>query len=120
MRARCWAVLMTVAVAAPFGAYAENYQVPDKMAITAGSNLAVVRDGTKIRVVDTYVRPRGFDNPTRVDGSVPRLIPAATPHAAATPTAAPEINAGFAASALTLLLGSVAVLRGRRSRSHAI
>jgi hypothetical protein len=31
-------------------------------------------------------------------------------------TAAPEINAGFAATGLTLLLGGLAVLRSGRSR----
>ena len=85
MRAKLWVGLMTIAVAAPFGAHADNQ--------------ATFRDAG-IRPVDTFQR-RDFQAP-------------AAPKAAA-PAAAPEINAGFAAAGLTLLFGGVAILRGRRT-----
>jgi hypothetical protein len=90
MRMKLWVGLMTIAVAAPIGAHAENQ--------------ASFRDG--IRPVDTYQR-RDFQA---------SAVAPAVPKAAAM---APEINAGFAATGLTLLLGGVAVLRSRRSRSNS-
>jgi hypothetical protein len=55
-----------------------------------------------------------------VDTDMPRVFVAGTtaPSRAVQATAAPEINAGFAATGLTLLLGGVAVLRGGRSRAN--
>jgi hypothetical protein len=116
MRAKLWAGLVTIVVAAPCGVYAAN----EGSANHDFSNLAVIRDGTSLRVVDTYTRRPGIYDPTHVAPGADGPARLATPHLVATPAAAPEINGGLAATGLTLLLGSVVVLRGRRSGAKAI
>lgn len=144
MRAKWWVGFMTIAVAAPFGAHADNpgtqfsadfwhsplskgqpelMRVPMAVDSQSDAVASVLREAA-IRPVDTYMR-RGFEASTTVRGggsaaAVPRVVPATTPHvtAAPAPTAAPEMNAGLAAAGLTLLFGSVAILRGRRSRPN--
>jgi hypothetical protein len=136
---------VTIAVAAPFGAHADNratqfssdfwynsqsrgqsqlMRVPVAVDSQSDATASVLREPAAIRPIDTYMR-RGFEASTTVRGggsaaAVPRVVPATTPHvtAAPAPTAAPEMNAGLAAAGLTLLFGSVAILRGRRSRPN--
>jgi hypothetical protein len=111
MRAKLWIGLLTIAVAAP---------TAQALAATHEGDLAVIRDGSSLRAIDTYTRRPGLYDTARggahETGSA-RVVP--TTHAA-TATAAPEISGGLAATALTLLLGTAAVLRGRKSRSRAI
>ena len=79
---------------------------------------AAIRAPGTIRVIDTDT-PRVFPGARGVTTTAaPAPTPVSTIPRGGTPaaTAAPEMNAGFAASGLTLLLGGVAVLRGRRNR----
>ena len=143
MRAKWWVGFVTIAVAAPFGAHADNratqfssdfwynsqsrgqsqlMRVPVAVDSQSDAMAGVLREQAAIRPTDTYMR-RGFEASTTVRGggsaaAAPRVVPATTPHVTAAPAAAPEMNAGFAAAGLTLLFGSVAILRGRRSRSN--
>ena len=145
MRVKWWVGFVTIAVAAPFGAHADNratqfssdfwynsqsrgqsqlMRVPVAVDSQSDAMAGVLREQAAIRPTDTYMR-RGFEASTTVRGggsaaAAPRVVPATTPHvtAAPAPTAAPEMNAGLAAAGLTLLFGSVAILRGRRSRSN--
>jgi hypothetical protein len=147
MRVKWWVGFLTIAVAAPFGAHADNrarqfssdfwynpqsrgqpelMRVPVAVDSQSDALASVLREPAAIRPVDTYMR-RGFEASTTVGGggnaaAAPRVVGATTPHATAAPAgapaAAPEMNAGFAAAGLTLLFGSVAILRGRRSRSN--
>jgi hypothetical protein len=146
MRAKWWVGFMTIAVAAPFGAHADNpgtqfsadfwhsplskgqpelMRVPMAVDSQSDAVASVLREAA-IRPVDTYMR-RGFEASTRAGGggsaaAGPRLVPTTAPHvtapAAGAPAAAPEMNAGLAAAGLTLLFGSVAILRGRRSHPN--
>jgi hypothetical protein len=148
MRVKWWMGFLTIVVAAPFGAQAEQqFKVSDfwyspqdrrapelpRLPVGLGSqsdSLAAIREGSAIRAVDTYMRPiylrpldyarRGSEARTPVvssGGTASRSAPATTPPSAA--AAAPEVSAGVAATGLTLLFGCVAILRGRRTRSHA-
>ena len=143
MRVKWWVGFVTIAVAAPFGAHADNratqfssdfwynsqsrgqsqlMRVPVAVDSQSDAMAGVLREQAAIRPIDTYMR-RGFEASTTVRGggsaaAAPRVVPATTPHVTAAPAAAPEMNAGFAAAGLTLLFGSVAILRGRRSRSN--
>jgi len=150
MRVKWWVGFLTIAVAVPFGAHADNratqfssdfwynsqsrgqpelMRVPVAMdsqsdAVDSQSDAvaSVLREPAAIRPVDTYMR-RGFAASTAVRGggsaaAAPRVVPATTPNVTAAPAAAPEMNVGLAAAGLTLLFGSVAILRGRRSRSN--
>ncbi len=145
MRVKWWVGFLTIAVAAPFGAHADNratqfssdfwynsqsrgqrqlMRVPVAVDSQSDAMASVLRERAAIRPVDTYMR-RGFEASTAVGGggsaaAAPRVVPATTPHVTAAPAggAAPEMNAGLAAASLTLLFGSVAILRGRRSRSN--
>ena len=143
MRVKWWVGFLTIAVAAPFGAHADNratqfssdfwynsqsrgqrqlMRVPVAVDSQSDAVASVLRERAAIRPVDTYMR-RGFEASTAVGGgrsaaAAPRVVPATTPHVTAAPAAAPEMNAGLAAASLTLLFGSVAILRGRRSRSN--
>jgi hypothetical protein len=148
MRVKWWVGFMTIAVAAPFGAHADNratqfssdfwynpqsrgqpelMRVPVAVDSQSDALASVLREPAAIRPVDTFMR-RGFEASTTVGGggfaaAAPRVVATTTPHAAAAPAgapaaAAPEMNAGFAAAGLTLLFGSVAILRGGRSRSN--
>jgi hypothetical protein len=158
MRAKWWVGVMTIAVAAPFGARADIQPVKvsdfwdsvqvkgvPRLPVVVGSRTvaaesqsdlvaAVLREPTAIRAVDTYMRPvymrpidyarRGSEASTAVGGggyvaAQPRVVSTTTPHLTAAPAAAPEVNAGLAATGLTLLFGGVAILRGRRTRSNA-
>ena len=101
MRAKLWLGLMTIAVAAPFGAHADDH--------------ADFRDSAGNRPVDTYLR-RDFHP---VDTYVPRDFRGRAAPGAAAPVAAPEMNVGLAATGFTLLFGGVAILRGRRARAQA-
>jgi hypothetical protein len=138
MRVKWW-VLVTIAVAAPFGAQADIQPVkfsdywdsaqvkgtprlPAEFAVESQNDpvAAVLREPASIRAVDTYMR-RGFESSSHVGGSgyvaaPARVGPAPTPHLTAA-AAAPEMNSGFAVGGLTLLFGGVAILRGR-SRSN--
>jgi hypothetical protein len=136
-----WSVgFMTIAVAAPFGAHADNrasqfpsdfwynpqsrgqpelMRVPGAVDSQSDALAGVLREAAAIRPVDTYMR-RGFEASRTVGGggvaaATPRVVSTTTPPVAA----ALEMNAGFAAAALTFLFGTVAILRGRRSRSNA-
>lgn len=64
---------------------------------------------------------RAVDTATRRVGDTDHIVLGSHSSVSATPTAtsAPEMNTGFAASGLTLLLGGIAVLRGRRNRLEA-
>ena len=143
MRVKWWVGFLTIAVAAPFGAHADNratqfssdfwynsqsrgqpqlMRVPVAVDSQSDAMASVLRERAAIRPVDTYMR-RGFEASTAVGGggsaaAAPRVVPATTPHVTAAPAAAPEMNAGLAAAGLTLLFGSVAILRGRRGRSN--
>jgi hypothetical protein len=146
MRAKWWVGFMTVAVAAPFGARADNPATqfsadlwhtplsrgqPELMRVPVAVDsqsdaVAGVLRGAAIRPVDTYMR-RGFEASATAGGAghaaaAPRVVPATAPHVTAAPAgapaAAPEMNAGLGAAGLTLLFGSVAILRGRRSRPN--
>ena len=143
MRVKWWVGFVTIAVAAPFGAHADNratqfssdfsynsqsrgqsqlMRVPVAVDSQSDATASVLREPAAIRPIDTYMR-RGFEASTTVRGggsaaAVPRVVPATTPHVTAAPAAAPEMNAGLAAAGLTLLFGSVAILRGRRSRPN--
>jgi hypothetical protein len=143
MRVKWWVAFMTIAVAAPFGAHADNratqfssdfwynsqsrgqsqlMRVPVAVDLQSDAMASVLREPAAIRPVDTYMR-RGFEASPTVGGggsaaAALRVVPATTPHVTAAPAAAPEMNAGLAAAGLTLLFGSVAILRGRRSRSN--
>jgi hypothetical protein len=147
MRTKWWVGLVTIAVAAPFGAQAGNQATvsdfwdsiqvqkwpeisPRHVALESQSDpaAAVVREPTAIRAVDTYMGRR-FEASSTIGGgryvaAPPRVVPTTTvvstttPHQTAAPTAAPEMNPGLAAAGLTLLFGGVAILRGRRSRSN--
>jgi hypothetical protein len=148
MRVKWWVGFLTIAVAAPFGAHADNRATqfssdfwynsqsrgqPERMRVPVAVDsqsdavASVLREPAAIRPVDTYMR-RGFEASTTAGGggyaaAAPRVVPTTTPHVTAAPSgapaAAPEMNAGLAAGGLTLLFGSVAILRGRRSRSNA-
>jgi hypothetical protein len=144
MRVKWWVGFMTIAVVAPFGAHADNrpaqfssdfwhdplssgqpelMRVPVAVDSPSEAMASVLREPAAIRPVDTYMR-RGFEASTTRGGghaaAVPRVVLTSTPPVAAAPAgapaAAPEMNAGFAAAGLTFLFGTVAVLRGRRSR----
>jgi hypothetical protein len=143
MRVKWWVGFMTIAVAAPFGAHADNraaqfaadfwynpqsrgqpelMRVPVAVDSQSDGLASVLRESAAIRPVDTYMR-RGFEASTTAGGgayaaATPRVAPTTTPHVTAAPAAAPEMNAGLAAAGLTLLFGSVAILRGRRSRPN--
>ena len=89
----------------------------------SGPMVAVVREPSTIRAVDTY-QGRGFKaasatGSNATGGAVAiaptRAAPTTTPQA----TAAPEMNSGLAAAALTLLFGGVAILRSRRTGLNA-
>jgi hypothetical protein len=136
MRVKWWAGFMTIAVAAPVGAHADN-RAPNVADFWYSTQFKeeprLVRDPAalqvpvaQIRPVDTFMR-RGFEASSGVGRggrvAAPRVVPTtattaphltAAPATPAAPAAAPEMNAGFAASGLTLLLGGVAILRGRR------
>ena len=166
MRSKWWVGVMTIAVAAPFGAHAQSQatnvhdlaqiqatnvhdlyyssgmrmtglpnlsrppvvaaQSPPAAAAAAQSDSmgAVVRQPSTIRAVNTY-QGRVFKASTAAgSGSAvaptpvaptPVAPPSTTPQA----TAAPEMNSGLAAAALTLLFGGVAILRSRRTRFNA-
>jgi hypothetical protein len=146
MRAKWWVGWMTIAVAAPFGARADNQaaqfsadfwhaplsrglpelrRVPVAVDSQSDAVASVVREAA-IRPVDTYMR-RGFEASAMVGGggyaaAAPRVASTTAPHVTAAPAgapaAAPEMNAGLGAAGLTLLFGSVAILRGRRSRPN--
>jgi len=146
MRVKWWVGFMTIAVATPFGAHADNQasqfssdfwynpqwrgqrelmRVPGAVDSQSDAVAGVLRGAAAIRPVDTYMR-RGFEASSTVRGggaagAAPRVVPTTTPHVTAAPAgapaAAPEMNAGFAAAGLTFLFGTVAILRGRRSRS---
>jgi hypothetical protein len=150
MRVKWWVGFMTIAVAAPFGAHADNratqfsadfwynpqqsrgqpelMRVPGAVDSQSDALASVLRETAAIRPVDTYMR-RGFAASPTVGGgghaaAAPRVVSTTTtPHVTAAPAGAPavapEMNAGFAAAGLTFLFGSVAILRGRRSRSNA-
>lgn len=142
MRGKWWVGLVTIAVAAPFGARAAVQEtrvpdlwdswrvegapvftrVPEALASQSDPVAAVVRQPAAIRAVDTYLPRRA--EPRRSEGSATsgnagsRGVPTSTPHLA--PAAvAPEMNAGLAAAGLTLLFGCVAILRGRRLHADA-
>jgi hypothetical protein len=141
MRVKWWVGFMTIAVAAPFGAHADNRSAqfasdfwynpqsrgqPEPMRVPVAVDsqsdglASVLRERAAIRPVDTYMR-RGFEASTTAGGggyaaAAPRVVPTTTtPHVTAAPAAAPEMNVGLAAAGLTLLFGSVAILRGRKS-----
>lgn len=148
MRVKWWVGFVTIAVAAPFGAHAGNrasqvssdfwynpqsrgqpqlMRVPVAMDSQSDAVAGVLREPAAIRPVDTYMR-RGFEASSTVGGggyaaAAPRVVsttvPPVTAAPAGGPAAAPEMNAGFAAAGLTFLFGTVAILRGRRSRSNA-
>lgn len=120
MRVKWW-VLVTIAVAAPFGARADMQPLKfsdywDSVQAKGVLRLPSEFHPTSIRAVDTHT-VRGFEShrgggyaaaPARV-GFAP------TPHVTAAPAAAaPEMNGGLAITGLTLLFGGVAILRGRR------
>ncbi len=112
MRAKFWIGILTIAVTAP---------TANALAASHQGELAVIRDGSSLRAIDTYTRRPGLYDTARVGAGATgsaRVVP--TSHDAATATAAPEISGGLTATGLTLLLGTAAVLRGRRSRSKAI
>jgi hypothetical protein len=146
MRVKWWVGFMTIAVAAPFGAHADNratqfasdfwynaqsrgqpelMRVPVAVDSQSDAVASVLREPAAIRPVDTYMR-RGFKASATVGGggyaAVAPRVPTTTPHVTAAlagaPAAAPEMNVGLAAAGLTLLFGSVAILRGRRSQSN--
>jgi hypothetical protein len=101
MRVKWCVGLMTIAVGAPFGAHAAD-QATKQFDLWSSRRIEGVRDlshPASIHAVDTYMG-RGV---------------AGAPNVAA----APEINAGLAGTALTLLFGSVVILRDRRNRSTA-
>jgi hypothetical protein len=140
MRVKWWVGFMTVAVGAPWGAQAgtnkgsdfyndywysaqsrgqEQVRVP--LAAEAQSEVSVLPERAAIRPVDTFVA-RGFDSGALI-AAAPRVVPITTPvtsspTAPAAAAAAPEMNAGFAATGLTLLFAGVAILRGRRTRAN--
>jgi hypothetical protein len=136
MRVKWWLGFMTIAVAAPFGAHADNQatklsdrwdagvvwrlpepvRLPEAVESQSDPRAARMREWAAIRAVDTRLR-RGFQTAsTPREVSTSRVVATATPHATAAPAAAPEMNAGFAAVGLTFLFGTVAILRGRGSR----
>jgi hypothetical protein len=154
MRGKWWVGLMTIAVAAPFGAHAQTahaqiqatnvhdlwysgnmrmtglpnlsrspvvaaQSLPAAATAQSDSMAAVVREPSTIRAVDTY-QGRGFKASTAT-GSASAVAPTRAAPTSTTPqaTAAPEMNSGLAAAALTLLFGGVAILRSRRTRSNA-
>jgi hypothetical protein len=144
MRAKWRVGLMTVAVAVPFGAQAGNQatrvsdlwdsgrieglpvisRLPtalDPRAVVAESPsdavAAVLHARSNVRAVDTFTR-RGNET-AGSGGGVSVIAPTRVAPAGTTPpaaAAAPEMNAGFAATGLTLLFGGVAILRSRRNR----
>lgn len=145
MRVKWWVGLVTIAVAAPFGARADVQatrvpdlwdswrvegapvftRVPMPLASQSDPAAAVAGEPAAIRAVDTYMPRRA--EPRRSEGSATpgnggnagsRGVPTTTPHLAAA-AAAPEMNAGLAAAGLTLLFGCVAILRGRRLHADA-
>ena len=156
MRVKWWVGFMTIAVAAPFGAHADNraaqfpsdfwhgplsggqpelMRVPVAVDWQSDAMASVLREPAAIRPVDTHMRRgfedthmrRGFEASTTRGGgghaaAAPRVVLTTTPPVAAAPAgapaAAPEMNAGFAATGLTFLFGTVAILRGRRSRPN--
>lgn len=71
---------------------------------------AVIRAPRTIRAVDT-------ETPRRFAAPIAHVVTTTGP--ATTPTAAPEMSSGLAATGLTLLLGGIAVLRSRRTRFNA-
>ena len=88
-----------------------------------------------IAAVDTQIRRVGEADRASLAGRgatlfAPRFVSATLPGpmrveapllataSAATVTSVPEMSTGFAASALTLLLGGIAVLRGQRNRTR--
>jgi hypothetical protein len=151
MRVKWWVGFMTIAVAAPFGAHADNratqfssdfwyspqsrgqaelMRAPVAVDSQSDAMASVLREPAAIRPVDTYMRRgftymrRGFDASTTPGGGGHAAAAplTTTPQVAAAPAgapaAAPEMNAGFAAAGLTFLFGTVAILRGRRSRPN--
>jgi hypothetical protein len=138
MRVKWWVGFITIAVAAPCGAHADNqasqfsdYWYPGKsraqpelmrapLAVESQSDVvaSVLREPAAIRPIDTY-QGRVFEATSAFGGgghaaATAPVVPAGTPQV----TAAPEMNAGLAATGLTLLFGGVAILRSRRSRAN--
>jgi hypothetical protein len=129
MRTKWWVGLVTIAVAAPFGARAGNQATVsdfwDSIQVQKWPEIAPrhvalesQNDPAAARAVDTYMGRR-FEASSTVGGgryvaAPPRVVPTTTSHQTAAPTAAPEMNAGLAAAGLTLLFGGVAILRGRK------
>ena len=101
-------VLVTIAVAAPLVARADN-----------SPGLARTPDGARMRSVAALHRVGegmqriGIGEPSR--DAVSPAVRSTAVAAATTPTAAPEMSSGFAVTGLTLLLGGIAVLRSRRT-----
>lgn len=91
--------------------------------VVAAIREPAVREPRTIRAVDTNM-PRVFVAPavrtiSVASFSVPRVMTGSAttaPSRVVQATVAPEMNTGFAAAGLTLLLGGVAVLRSGRSR----
>jgi sulfate adenylyltransferase subunit 1 (EFTu-like GTPase family) len=148
MRGKWWVGLMTIAVAVPFGAHAqaEHAQIqatnvhdlwysgnmrmtglPNlsrSPVVAAQSSAAPAQSGPMVAVVREPSTIRGFKaasatGSNATGGAVAiaptRAAPTTTPQA----TAAPEMNSGLAAAALTLLFGGVAILRSRRTGLNA-
>jgi hypothetical protein len=135
-----WCVcLLTIAVAAPLGAYADSRVTPASDLWFSGRNgmsedarlpaafeaQSGPQDDAAVRAVDTFT-PRVFEGSTSFRAVArPTAAPAqvAPVHAAAggapAAAAAPEMSTGLAAAALTLLFGGVAILRGRRTEFNA-
>jgi hypothetical protein len=129
MRAELLVGFVMIAAATPLCAQADAVSKADLWTSWRGAPVAApdvaVRKTRTIRVVDTDM-PRVFVAPTVRTisvASVPVVRVAATASATTAPsraavqaTAVPEMNTGFAAAGLTLLLGGVAVLRSGRAR----
>jgi hypothetical protein len=147
--------LMTIALAAPFGAHAQTERaqiqatnvhdlsysagmrmtglpdllrspvgaaqsLPAAAAAQSDSMVAVVREPSTIRAVNTY-QGRVFKASTATGSASSGVVPTPVAPTSTTPQAmaAPEMNSGLAAAALTLLFGGVAILRSRRTRFNA-
>jgi hypothetical protein len=114
MRVKWWVGFVTIAVAAPFGAHADNratqfssdfwynsqsrgqsqlMRVPVAVDSQSDATASVLREPAAIRPIDTYMDTymrRGFEASPTVRGggsaaAVPRVVPATTPHVTAAP-----------------------------------